>query len=85
MQHLTKNNILYNHQHGCRSKLLTEIQLIEFTEDILRGMKDGKQSEVVVMDFANVFDSLTHQATPQIIHVWKRPRDIWMVPVLSLW
>ena len=41
MQHLTKKNILYNHQHGFRSKLSTETQLIEFTKDMLRGMKDG--------------------------------------------
>ena len=53
MQHLTKNNILYNHQHGLRSKLSTEIQLIEFTEHMLRGMKDGKLSDVVQMDFTN--------------------------------
>ena len=51
MQNLTKNNILYNHQHGFRSKLSIETQLIEFTKNMLRGMKDGKQSDVVVMDF----------------------------------
>ena len=50
MQHLTKTNILYNHQLGLRSKLSTETQLIEFTKDMLRGMTDGKQSDVAVMD-----------------------------------
>ena len=65
MQHLTKKNILYNHQHGFRSKLSTETQLIKFIEDMLRGMKDGKQSDVVMM-----FDkSIPHQATPQTTHV----------------
>ena len=52
MQHLTRNNILYNHEHGFRSKHSTQTQWIEFTEDMLRGMKDGKQIDVVVMDFA---------------------------------
>ena len=40
MQHFTKNNTLYNHQHGFRSKLSTETQFTDFTEDMLRGMKD---------------------------------------------
>ena len=52
MEHLTNNDILQNHQCGFRFKLLTETQLIEFTEDMLRGMNDRKQSDVVVMDFA---------------------------------
>ena len=47
---------LYNHQHEFRSKLSTETQLTEFTEDMLRGMKDEKKSDVVVMDFTKAFD-----------------------------
>ena len=43
MQHLTKNNILFNHQHGFRSKLSTETQLIQFTNDMLRGRKRGSR------------------------------------------
>ena len=46
-------------QHGFRYKLSTEIQLIEFTKDMLRGMKDGKQSDVVVMNFAKAFDKVS--------------------------
>ena len=33
-------------------------ELVEFTEDILRGIKDRKLSEVVVMDFAKAFDKV---------------------------
>ena len=58
MQHLTKNDILYNHQHGFRSKLSTETQLIEFTKDMLRGMRNRKQIDVVVIDFAKAFDKI---------------------------
>ena len=61
MKHLAKNNLLHNNQHGFRSKLSTETQLIEFTEDMLRGMKDGKQSDVVIMDFAKAFDKVSHK------------------------
>ena len=55
LQHLAMNNIPYNHQHGFKSKLWTETQFIEFAEDMLREMKDGKQSDVVVIDFAKAF------------------------------
>ena len=60
MQHLTKNNILYNHQSGFNSKVSSEMQLIEFTKDMLRGIKDGKQSDVVMMDFAKAFNKVSH-------------------------
>ena len=60
MQHLTKNNILYIHQHGFRSKLSTETQLIEIIEDMLKRMNNGKQSNVVVMDFTKDFDKVCY-------------------------
>ena len=44
IQYLTKYN-----------KLSAETQLTGFMEDMLRGMKYGKQSDMVVMDFAKVF------------------------------
>ena len=60
MLHLTKNTIIpYNQQHGFRSKLSTETQLIAFTENMLIGMKDDKQSDVVVMDFGKDFNNIS--------------------------
>ena len=58
MQHLTKSKILYNYQHGFRSKLSIETQLMKFTKDKLRGMKDEKQSDVVLMDCVKAKDWL---------------------------
>ena len=43
-----------------RSKLSTDTQLIAFTEDMLRGMKDAKQSDVFVMDLAKAFDKVSY-------------------------
>ena len=45
-------------------------QLIEFTEDILRGMKEGKQSDVVVVDFANAFDKVCHTRLLHKLHMY---------------
>ncbi len=61
MDHLTKNNLLYDHQHGFRSKVSTETQLIEFQDDMQRNMKDGNQNDVIVMDFAKAFDKVSHK------------------------
>ena len=60
LAHLEKNNILYNLQHGFRSKRSTESQLISFTQDVLKNLKSGKQTDVVILDFAKAFDKVSH-------------------------
>ena len=47
-----------------------ETQLIEFTENMLKRMKDGKQSYVVVMDFAKAFDKVSHTRLLHTLHVY---------------
>ena len=58
--HLEQNNILYDLQHGFRSKRSTETQLITFTHDVLNNLKEGKQTDVIIMDFAKAFDKVSH-------------------------
>ena len=70
VQYTLPGNILYNHQHECRSKLSTETQLIEFTKDMLRGMKGGKNSDGVVMDFTKAFDKVSHTRLLQKLHMY---------------
>ena len=60
LNHLESNNILYNLQHGFRSKRSTETQLIDFTQDVLKNLKSGKQTDVIIMDFAKAFDKVSH-------------------------
>ena len=60
MNHLNSNKILYNKQHGFRSKLSCETQLIEFTSDLFRSLQDRKQMDVIVMDFSKAFDKVPH-------------------------
>jgi hypothetical protein len=52
MKHADKNNILYSKQHGFRSKLSCETQLIEFIEDVANNMNQRKQTDVLIMDFS---------------------------------
>ena len=60
VSHLEENNILYNLQHGFRSKRSTESQLLAFTQDILSNLKSGKQTDVIIMDFAKAFDKVSY-------------------------
>ena len=42
MRHLNKNKLLYNKQHGFRSKVSCETQFIEYTSDVLKIVQDRK-------------------------------------------
>ena len=60
MKHAGDNNILYPLQHGFRSKRSCESQLIEFIDDVTNNMATGKQTDVLLMDFSNAFDKVSH-------------------------
>ena len=61
MWHASTHNILYHLQHGFRDKGSCETQLLEFQNDIVTNMNNGKQTEVIVMDFAKAFDKVGHR------------------------
>ena len=44
--------------------------MIEFMEDMLRGMKDRKQSYVVMMDFAKSFDKVSYTRICHKLHMY---------------
>ena len=60
LTHLEKHNILYDLQHGFRTKRSTETQLMAFTQDALKNLGHGKQTDVIIMDFAKAFDKVSH-------------------------
>ena len=61
MNHLDNHNLLYPLQHGFRSKLSCETQLLTFTQEIFDSMASGKQTDVAIMDFSKAFDKVDHQ------------------------
>lgn len=61
MAHLDSNNILVNSQHGFRKKLSCETQLITTVEEIAKSLDNGKQSDLIIMDFSKAFDVVPHQ------------------------
>jgi hypothetical protein len=68
MHHANNHNILYNLQHGFRSKLSCETQLIEFIHNITSNMNIGVQTDVVVMDFSKAFDKVSHEKLLRKLH-----------------
>jgi hypothetical protein len=61
MNHLDNNNLWYPLQHGFRSKLSCETQLLTFTQEIFDSMASGKQTDVAVMYLFKAFDKVDHQ------------------------
>jgi len=51
MDHLSRNKIINNHQHGFRPSYSCQSQLLSLTDDILRAMDNKKQVDLVFLDF----------------------------------
>jgi hypothetical protein len=58
IQHAKENNILYPLQHGFRKGRSCETQLIEFVDDISKNLQEGRQTDILIMDFAKAFDKV---------------------------
>ena len=62
MAHLDRNNILFQNQHGFRSRASFETQLIQFTQHLYATLnKQGGQADVIVMDLSKAFDKVNYQ------------------------
>ena len=64
MKHLESENILFEWQHGFRSKRSTETQLLTIVHELSDSLDHKKQVDIAVLDFIKAFDkvSLTHLA-----------------------
>ena len=51
-----------------RKGLSCESQLLELTHDLLNGLHDGKQTDLIVMDFAKAFDKVCHEKLLTTLH-----------------
>ena len=61
MSYLDQNNLLFHNQHGFRSRVNCETQLIQFSQDLYNTLNQGGQTDVIVMDFSKAFDKVDHQ------------------------
>ena len=59
--HLDSHRLLYDLQHGFRSKRFCETQLVMLTEDLSRNAIKGQQTDLILLDFSKAFDKVNHE------------------------
>jgi len=59
-QHLKKYDVLCEEQHGFQQNRSCETQLISTINEIAENMNAGKQTDVILLDFAKAFDKVPH-------------------------
>ncbi|MCG7878558.1 MAG: reverse transcriptase family protein [Candidatus Thiodiazotropha endolucinida] len=58
--HLDTNGLMYDLQHGFRERRSCETQLVSLVEDLARRSSQGKQTDLVLLDFSKAFDKVNH-------------------------
>ena len=61
MNHLDNNKVLTDFQHAFRKKRSCESQRILTVDEISQALKDGKQVDCILLDFAKAFDKVSHK------------------------
>ncbi len=59
--HADNHGILGEENHGFRAKHSTETQLIMTTHDMLKQRDQGKQLDVIILDYSKAFDTVPHR------------------------
>ena len=59
--HLDEYNALTDCQHGFRKRCSCESQLIIIINDLLSNLNANKQTDILLLDFAKVFDKVPHE------------------------
>ena len=59
-KHLNKHNVLYDLQHGFSEKRSCETQLIQLVDELDRGLSQGRQTDLILLDFSKAFDKVSH-------------------------
>jgi len=61
MDHFDEYSILSDCQHGFRSRLSCETQLISLTQELHERLEEKSQVDMTVLDFSKAFDKVPHQ------------------------
>ena len=85
VSHMDKYNLLYDLQHGFRSKRSCETQLVTLIEDLMRNSIAGNQTDLVLLDFSKAFDKVSHQKLLLKLHRYgiRGPALKWIQAFLS--
>ena len=84
-KHLKRNNIILPHQHGFRSGLSGESQLVEAVHDWAASMNKCHQTYLILLDFSKAFECVPHQRLLHKLHYYgiSGPTLYWVKSFLS--
>ena len=71
VDHMTENNLFSTSQHGFISGKSCMTQLLELMEDITESIDNGKDVDIVYLDFSKAFDKFPHR------RLIKKTRKLW--------
>ena len=82
---LSRNNIILPHQHGFRSGLSCETQLVEAVLDWAASMNKCHHTDLIILDFSKAFDCVPHQRLLHELHYYgiSGPTLYWVKYFLS--
>ena len=60
VEHLVKNNLIYDIQHGFVPKRSCLTNLLEYLEEMTKLMDEGHNMDIFYLDFAKAFDKVAH-------------------------
>ena len=85
MNHADLYNILKSNQHGFRSKLSCETQLLSFIQELHENLQNGLCTDIIIMDFAKAFDKVSHNKLIYKLHSYGIQGDVlnWIKSFLS--
>ena len=58
--HFEQNDILYDLQHAFRERRSCETRLIQLVEELARNTSQGRQTDIILLDFSKTFDRVNH-------------------------
>lgn len=61
VDHMTANNLFSVSQHGFISGKSCITQLLEFLEDVTESIDNGKDVDIIYLDFCKAFDKVAHR------------------------
>ena len=60
VKHLDSMGLMYDLQHGFMERRSCETQLASLIEDLARKTSQGKQTDLILLDFSKAFDKVNH-------------------------
>ena len=68
VRHLDSNGLMYDLQHGFRERRSCETQLVSLIEDLARKTSQGKQTDLILLDFSKAIDKVNHSKLITKLH-----------------